>query len=357
MRIALVNTFRPTAGSGDGITEVTYRVSEVLKRKHKVDLIYPLDSVKRNDVLGLIDANTLFKLKVRKLLSSNYDIIHITNQEMGYVARMAKQSGTTAKVVTSIFDFMRVRKGFHKGFVHSIYNRLVSQSIRDSIDYSDLIIFSASSIKREAAEIYGPIRKSKVIYIGPPKESFRTAPIPRRKRGKVLNVGYMGALSHWKNVIFILRTAALLKARKSAYRFTIFGSGAELESLKDYKEKNGLDNVHFMGFAPENGLMGIYDSFDVFFYPTLEEGTSLPVFDAQARGLPVVLYGKTKLADEVKAHCLIAKDEEDAAKILERLCKDGYSPRERAISTKYARSFSWDRVARETLDAYRSLIR
>jgi len=59
-----VNTIRPQAGSGDGITEATYRLYERLRRKHDVDLVYPLKKSVRTNVSGLVYANSLFKLKL-----------------------------------------------------------------------------------------------------------------------------------------------------------------------------------------------------------------------------------------------------------------------------------------------------
>jgi len=356
MKIALVNTIRPQKDSGDGITEVTYTLYQALKKEHQVDLIYPIERSRRNDVLRFIYANTLFKLKLRGMLARDYDIIHIVNEEMGYAAKMAKETGTKAKVVISIFSLLRLTQGFHSGFVQNGYNRVVARGLREAVRYADLFIFSGITVQRYGERLLGKPKRSKMIYIGPARGVLLKAPPSKRKPGKVMNVGYVGSITTWKNVIFILRTAKLMKDMPG-YKFSIYGPGAELKNMERYKEENGLSNVTFMGFAAQDRLLQIYDSFDVFFYPTLEEGTSLPVFDALVRRLPVILYRKTNLTDEVKKPCIIVDDERHAVLELERIRKNGYPQAKRLAAERYVRGFSWDRVIKETLEAYKGLLK
>ena len=358
MRIALLNTIKPQPGSGDGITEITYRLYEKLRKRHRVDLVYPIGTSRRNDIGGLIYANSLFRAKVRKLAHAGYDIIHIANQEMGYAAKMLKNSGTEAKVVSMIYDVVRVRAGFRNGVIHGVYNGMVARSIRDAVEFSDALIFCASSVAPDVKREFPQLRDNwTVVYLGQPYENFAKTPIPKKKRGAVLNVGYVGALSAIKNVIFILRTAKVLRTEKEKYRFVIYGSGLKFNELKQYRDSNHLDNVYLRGFAPEKELLKIYDSFDVFFYPGLDESTSITVFNAQARGLPVVLYKKTRLSEEVRAHGIMANDERHAAEILERLRTRGYDARSRSAEIKHARGFTWERAERETEEVYRKLLK
>lgn len=358
MRIAIINTIKPVPGSGDGMTEYAYQLYDRFRRKNKVDLIYSLEESKRNDVKGNIAVHSIFKSKVKRLAKENYDIIHITTQELGFAAKLLKRAGSKAKIVTSVHDLMRLadheKRDFHKGIMQSAFNYLVSSSIKDAMAYSDMIIFSGSTVEKDSNRRF-QLNNWRTTPLGP-KESFRRAKIPDKKIGKHFNIGYVGALAFRKNVIFMLKTAMLLKER-SNYKFIVWGSGAEKQNLHDFKEEHKLDNVSFMGFAPEKDLLKIYDSFDLFFYPTLEEGSSLPILDAQARGLPVLVYTGNHIDVEIIRCCLVAKNPQEAARIINRLATKGYEPKLRARSTKYARSFSWDRVAKETFEAYKDLTR
>jgi len=358
MRIALINTIRPEAGSGDGITEYTYQLYSRYKGKNKVDLAYGVEESKRNDVKGNLIIHSLFKSKIKKLAKMDYDIIHITNQELGFAAKMLKKAGSNAKILFSVHDLMRLdeheKRDFHKGILQSTFNYLVSSSIKDGMKHSDMVIFSASTVQKDSLRRFR-INKWRTTLLGP-KEAFRKSKIPAKKKKGSFNIGWVGALGFRKNAIFILKTALLMKNDRK-FKFIVWGSGAEKQNLLNFKEENGLDNVSFMGFAPEKGLMKIYDGFDLFFYPSLEEGSSLPILDAQARGLPVIVYKDNHMDVEVTKYCLAAKDPEDAATAIKRLAKNGYSPRFRNRATAYARSFSWDRVADETFEAYKSLLK
>ncbi len=45
------------------------------------------------------------------------------------------------------------------------------------------------------------------------------------------------------------------------------------------------------------------------------------------------------------------------AQIIEDLKKNGYNEKLRRKATEYARSFTWERCARETLEVYKKILR
>jgi glycosyltransferase involved in cell wall biosynthesis len=101
----------------------------------------------------------------------------------------------------------------------------------------------------------------------------------------------------------------------------------------------------------------MYDSFDLFFYPTLEEGSSLPLINAQCRGLTAIIYKGNKLDPEVTKYCIVSKDVNDAAKIIKRIKGKGIDKHRKQQLTNYARSFSWDRTTKETLEIYKGTLK
>jgi len=62
--------------------------------------------------------------------------------------------------------------------------------------------------------------------------------------------------------------------------------------LKEIKQN---ERIKFIGFAPEEKIVDIYDSFDVFVFPILYEGFGMPIIEAQSRGLPVIIYKYGKI--------------------------------------------------------------
>ena len=348
MKIALINTIRPAEGTGDGMTEYTYQLYTRLQKSNEVDLIYSVDKLVRNNVKGLLYTNTLFKNKLAKIDWQKYDIVHITNQEMGFVAKLVKKSNSKTKVIATIQDFARMDKGVQKGTLQHIYNRIVRKSIADAFSYSDLILFTSSQTEKDAKKHFKSVYKKDMINLAV-REGILKSP-SRKKKNPIFTVGYVGSLASHKNVLMILKTAKILKGKEC--NFIIYGKGVEYEGLTKFKENNGLDRVRFMGFAPEDKIAQIYDSFDVFMFPSKYEGFGLPILEAQSRGIPIIVYKKGKVPKEVTKYCFKANNPNEAARIITELQKNGYPMAKRNQATRYARSFSWDACAKNTLNLY-----
>jgi len=354
MRIALVSTIKPSPGTGLGMSEYTYQLTKHLKalnKNLKVDNVYAISEPKRNNILGLLYTNTIFKLKIKKLSKTDYDIVHITDHEIGFVAKILKKSGSRARIVTTIHDLARFEKGLHRGLTQYIYNKLVQGSINDAINYSDYILCNSSQTYETIENRFGKKANMKVILHGV-NEDLLNAKIPSKHKNSIFTVGYIGALMKHKNVIFILKAAKLLD--KVGFRFLIYGTGVDMPILKKFKEDNSLSNVYIRGYLEEKGKVKTYDSFDVFVFPSLYEGFGLPILEAQARGLPVIIYKYGKIPKEVRKYCFEAESPEHMAQIIEELRENGYNEKERKKAMKYARSFTWKKTAKETLGVYKN---
>ena len=117
-----------------------------------------------------------------------------------------------------------------------------------------------------------------------------------------------------------------------------------------------MKSLKLMGFAPEDRIVEIYDSFDVFVFPSMYEGFGLPILEAQARGLPVVIYKKGRISKEIRKNRFEAEDAVHMASIIDDLRENGYNEKLRMEATAYARSFTWKRCAKETLKVYENLV-
>jgi glycosyltransferase involved in cell wall biosynthesis len=139
------------------------------------------------------------------------------------------------------------------------------------------------------------------------------------------------------------------------YTFSVYGNGVEYERLEAYKKLNNLGSVKLMGFASEDKIVQIYDSFDAFVFPSLYEGFGLPILEAQARGLPVVIYKNGRISQEVRKYCFEAEDAAHMASIIDDLRENGYDDQRRKEAMEYARSFTWAKCADKTSKIYTKL--
>jgi glycosyltransferase involved in cell wall biosynthesis len=117
---------------------------------------------------------------------------------------------------------------------------------------------------------------------GPPK--------PRRERlngpPKLL---FAGRLLYWKGAHIALRTFAELVKVLPQARLTIVGKGKEQEWLHATARLHGLgDNVEFIPWLPQPELFALYQTHDLFIFPSLHDSSGGVVLEALSFGLPVV---------------------------------------------------------------------
>ena len=91
-------------------------------------------------------------------------------------------------------------------------------------------------------------------------------------------------------------------------------------------------------------------------FPSYYEGFGLEILEAQARGLPVIIYKHAKIPNEIKRYCFEAESPEHMAQIIEELKENGYNEKQRKKAMEYARSFTWEKTAKETLEVYNKIL-
>jgi len=352
MKIALINVTRPQPGTGDKVTEYTYQLYKYLSKikGNKVDLVYAIGETKASNTIGLIYANTVFRSAIPKLAKEGYDIIHITNQEIGFAAKILRNSGWKGVIITTLHDTLRMRNDLHRGLKQKMYSNLTTLNIRHALEASDLIIFDDHKTLEEVGGLHS-IKEAVVIPLGV-NATILEKPLRKRTRGRRFVVGYAGnSLLSNKNLMIIMRAANLMKGSKE-YVFEIYGAGIEQEELNMYKISNGLDNVELRSSIPDAKLVEAYDSFDAFAYPALGEAYSMAILEAFGRGLPVIIDSRAKYIDDIRKHCIRAEGEHDLVRIIKNLKQKGEDKKVRDSALKYVRSLTWDRTAKETLDVY-----
>jgi glycosyltransferase involved in cell wall biosynthesis len=360
MRILIISTTKPYKGSGSGLTEYAYQLvthmKPLLGKYTIIDELFAIKKSKKNNIRGLIKANTEFKIRLRRIAHRKYDIIHITDQEVGFAAKILKKAKVKAKIVTTVHDLSRFEAGLHRGMAQRAYNWMVKGSTANAIEHSDFILCNSSQTYKTLIRRFGKRKNIAVVSHGI-DDKIISARLHKKmyKKGKFI-VGYIGALALHKNVILILRTAKILKG-DDTYRFVINGTGAELQNLVNFKKKNGLDNVEFCGYVPEKDKVRAYDSFDAFAFPSRYEGFGNPILEAQARGLPVMIYKDGRIPNEVKKFCIETGCPEQMAEVIRSLEKNGYRQEPRKLGIKHAGGFTWNKTANGTIDVYKTLLK
>jgi glycosyltransferase involved in cell wall biosynthesis len=217
----------------------------------------------------------------------------------------------------------------------------------------DYLCASSTQTRDEAIKLGFDKDKIFVVNLGVDKRFIGK---PHKKaKGKNFKVGYIGALASTKNIDFAIKAFNILDNFNGTLE--IWGRSLSNDYYNHLLEMSRTNKrIVFRGFAPEDKLVSIYDSFDVFVYPSLYEGFGLNIMEAQAKGIPVILLKHAKIPKEVKKYCYLAEDEGDMARIIEELYTKGYSEHHKKEAMAYASKFTWEDTAKNTLKLYSRLL-
>jgi len=168
----------------------------------------------------------------------------------------------------------------------------------------------------------------------------------------------VGVVQNRKNTMNSILALANLPER---YRLVIAGgSGYGSELVHDFIRKSDLaSRVIVLGYVEPERLPVLYQSADVFLFPSLGEGFGFPVLEAMAHGLPVVASKVTSLP-EVGGDAAVYVDPYNPSDIAEKVALVTEDSKLRGLLIERgltrARIFSWRRAAEATLAVYEEVL-
>jgi glycosyltransferase involved in cell wall biosynthesis len=133
--------------------------------------------------------------------------------------------------------------------------------------------------------------------------------------------------------------------------------GWENEEFEQLTRSHAAD-VKLLGYVSDDDLAALYQACTVFSYPSLYEGFGLPVLEAMACGAPV-LTSRVSSMPEIAGEAARYVNPLDAGDIRAGLTEllESADLRESlsAAGREQAAKFSWERTARETIEALEAL--
>ncbi len=232
------------------------------------------------------------------------------------------------------------------------------RSIELACKKSDRLIVAYPSTKQEVVERFG-IDPDKVVVVpyGIDHDRFKPVAVERNEPRRIF---FLGEAVRAKGADTVLRAFKILRERVPNVELKMGSRGRELDMLKRLSTELGIDDrAEFLGRIPDEELPGRYQSADVFVFPS-RHGFGLPTIEAMACGIPTVSGKIFDAIDFVGDAGLLADPNrpEEVASQLERLLTDDalwQTYRERGLAR--AAQFSWDRMAKETLEVCNDAVR
>jgi glycosyltransferase involved in cell wall biosynthesis len=166
----------------------------------------------------------------------------------------------------------------------------------------------------------------------------------------------LGTLEPRKNLVGLLQAYARIRGPRPPL-YLAGGAGWRVSPIFDTVRRLGLaEEVHFLGFVPEDELALWYNAARLFVFPSLYEGFGLPVLEAMACGTPVITSTASSLPEVGgKAAVLVPpRDTDRIAQEMQRVLDDRQARMEmRAAGRIQASRFSWRAMTDKTVDSYR----
>ena len=134
----------------------------------------------------------------------------------------------------------------------------------------------------------------KVLYNGVDFDKFRFSKKNRDTiraelgiEGNCLVLGDVASFLPQKNQEFLIKVFSELKKKKKNSKLVLVGTGKNLTKCKRLASRLGLaDDILFLG--RRNDIEKIYSALDVYVMPSISEGLSIAICEAQVNGLPCI---------------------------------------------------------------------
>ena len=276
--------------------------------------------------------------------------------------------GNAAKCVVTVHDVIPLILPRTFTLRHRLVVRMALARVRQK---ADRIIVPSQTVKRDVVQHLGLAEDLVVVTPEGCEPRFRPVPAEASLREVAAKYGLppryvlaVGTLEPRKNLTTLLEAFARLRraaAIDPALRIVLAGARGWLEEpIFQTVRSLGLEQVVcFPGFIDDDDLPAVYSGAAVFVFPSLYEGFGLPLLEAMACGVPVITSNISSMP-EVAGDAAMLVDPRNvdglAAAIAQVLRDEALRDRLRGAGIARARQFSWETAARQTLDAYASLV-
>jgi glycosyltransferase involved in cell wall biosynthesis len=219
--------------------------------------------------------------------------------------------------------------------------RIFRQGVLTALKATKVTCISEDT-KTEVERVFGYNRLLEVIKLG-----IREDLEPRPRTSKEFTIGYLGQLDPRKRLDTLIEAFKVSRADK----LIIGGKGRSETYLKTL----GDDRVLFKGYVIDEDLRDFYTSLDLFVFPSKIEGYGLPIVEAMACKIPVIVMQDSIIPWELKSRCIIVDDLRyvlgNKKYLLARI-----NAMDLQSNYEFAKSHSWDKCTDEYLKVYKDVL-
>jgi glycosyltransferase involved in cell wall biosynthesis len=289
-------------------------------------------------------------------LVGGYDLLHFP-YDSAVIWKRSKFVVTVHDVKPMLFGSLKPRQ--------SVSRWVEQRLIGDRWARIDHILTDSDCSRGDIARCCGiPLDRVTVVYPGVDNERFRPAPLENSHQpsqpGRPYILCVAGA-DPTKNVGTLVEAFIRLPPLlRNSHDLVLAGDLRRRADLRERVTGAGIEKqVRFDGIVSDDALIALYQHAALFVFPSRYEGFGLPVLEAMACGCPVICSNASSLP-EVTGDAAILVDPCDVESLSRRIAEVLSDPalrqHLRSQSLQQAKTFSWDRTARETIAVYRKVV-
>lgn len=286
------------------------------------------------------------------------NIVHGTNYSV-YPCHKSRK-------VMNLYDLTFIK---YPHFTNSVVETYTAK-VKQCLEWTDLVLTISESSKQDIIK-YLQVDEKKVV-VTPLASRYHTDYFADGRIDELskqiqydLSQPYLlfvSTIEPRKNIQAIISAFNYLKEKhKIPHNLVMIGrKGWHYEPIFTAIEKSPWKNkIHHLDYLSDELVALFYAKADVFVYPSHYEGFGLPVLEAMTIGTPVVTSNTSSLPEVAGDAALLINPDEpmQLAEAILKLITDSELHQEFIEKGKErAKTFSWERTAKETLKAYRSII-
>ncbi len=266
------------------------------------------------------------------------------------------------KMVVTIHDLIYLL--FSESVALPLAKHYASFMISSALKKAGRIISVSGHTKNDLLKIFGEKYSDKIDVIHEAsgddfyeiKDKTQLADVQTRHRLSEHIILYVGSVKPHKNVSTLIEVFKLLKQWGLPHQLVICG---KWDKKEDHLREKMLDkDIKYLGEVSPKDLVVLYSMADVLVHLSLYEGFGLTVLEAMHCATPVVVSDSSSLPEVVGESAFVVSPHnvgQIADTVYNVLVNHELSEGMVEAGLENVKRFSWERAAKKTLEAYRSI--
>lgn len=285
----------------------------------------------------------------KQIASLKPDLVHfaIVQQPVFYSGR----------VVTTMHDLTTIRfKNPSKSqLIFTIKQQVYKWVNKKAAHKSSVVITPTEFVKKDVVNYTG-IDQNKVVVTLESADAITEPEQPIKNLGGKHFIMYIGRPMPHKNLERLMDAFVLMQESVPDLYLVLAGKKDALyEAHEQYAAKKGIKNIIFTGFITDGELKWLYQNTACYVFPSLSEGFGLPGLEAMMHGAPVASSNATCLPEvngDGADYFDPASSRGMAEAVLNIINNKPHAEELKKLGKAHSQTFSWDRMAKQTLEVY-----